>query len=59
MDGYTMIDKRTGEVLGPEIDSKYQKDKLQAYFIVYIDYKITYCKAGVIHILNDIDTLGT
>ena len=27
MDGDTMIDKRTGEVLGPEADSTYWKDK--------------------------------
>ena len=27
MDGDTMIDKRAGEVLGPEIDSTYWKDK--------------------------------
>ena len=27
MDGDTMIDKRTGEVLDPEIDSTYWKDK--------------------------------
>ena len=28
MDGDTMIDKRTGEVLDPEVDSAYWKDKL-------------------------------
>ena len=28
MDGDTMIDKRIGEVLGPEVDSTYWKDKL-------------------------------
>ena len=27
MDGDMMIDKRTGEVLGPEVDSTYWKDK--------------------------------
>ena len=27
MDGDTMIDKRTGEALGPEVDSTYLKDK--------------------------------
>ena len=27
MDGDTMIDKRTGEVLGPEVDPTYWKDK--------------------------------
>ena len=28
MDGDTMIDKRTGEVLGPEVDFTYWKDKI-------------------------------
>ena len=28
----TMIDKRTGKVLGPEVDSTYWKDKFYAYF---------------------------
>ena len=32
MDGDTMIDKRTGEVLDPEVDSTYWKDKFQTYF---------------------------
>ena len=27
MDGDTMIDRRTGEMLDPEVDSTYQKDK--------------------------------
>ena len=27
VDGDTMIDKRTGEVLNPEVDSTYWKDK--------------------------------
>ena len=27
MDGDTMIDKRTGEVLDPEVDSTYWKEK--------------------------------
>ena len=27
MDGDTMIDKRTGEALGPEVDYTYWKDK--------------------------------
>ena len=27
MDGDTMIDKRTGEMLGPEVDSTYWKDR--------------------------------
>ena len=27
MDGDTIIDKRTGKALGPEVDSKYWKDK--------------------------------
>ena len=32
MDGDTMIDKRTGEVLNPEVDSTYWKDKFYADF---------------------------
>ena len=36
MDGDTMIDKRTSEVLGPEVDSTYWKDKFEADFIVTI-----------------------
>ena len=28
MDGDTMIDKKTGEVLGPDVDSTYWKDKI-------------------------------
>ena len=28
MDGDSMIDKRTGKVLGPEVDSIYWKDKV-------------------------------
>ena len=32
MDGETMIDKRTGEVLNPEVDSTYWKDKFSANF---------------------------
>ena len=28
----TMIDKRTGEVLGPEVYSTYWKDKFKVYF---------------------------
>ena len=59
MDGDTMIDKRTGEVLGPEVDSIYWKDRFQANFIAYEDYKITCCMVGEIHILNGTDTLGT
>ena len=32
MDGDTMIDKRTGEVLDPEVENTYWKDKFQNYF---------------------------
>ena len=42
----TMIDKRTGEALGPEVDFTYWKDKLQGDFIVYKDYKIICCMVG-------------
>ena len=54
----TMIDKRTGEVLGPEVDFRHWKEKFQADFIVFIDHKTTWRKAGEIHILNGIGTLG-
>ena len=59
MDGDMMIDKRTGEVLGPEVGSIYWKDRFQANFIVYKDYKVTCCVVGETHILNGTDTLGT
>ena len=39
MHGDTMIDKTTGDVLDPEVDSTYWKDKFQAAFIVFVDYK--------------------
>ena len=32
IDGDTMIDKRTGEALNPEVDSTYWKDKFQTDF---------------------------
>ena len=32
MDGDMMIDKRTGKLLVPEVDSTYCKDKFYAYF---------------------------
>ena len=40
MDGDTMIDKRTGEVLGPEVDSTYWKDKFYVDFMVLIDHRV-------------------
>ena len=40
MNGDTIIDKRVGEVLNPEVDSTYWKDK-RFNFIVFIDHKIT------------------
>ena len=58
-EGDTMIDKRTGEVLDPEVDSTYWQEKFQADFIAFIDYKITCRKVEEILILNDTDTLGT
>ena len=59
MDGDRMIYKRTGEVLNPEVDSRYWKEKFQADFIVFIDHKITCRMVGEIHILNGIGTLDT
>ena len=59
MNGDAMIDRRTGEVLGPEVDSTYWKDKFYANFMAFIDDKITCRRMELIHILNGIDTLGT
>ena len=59
IDGDMMIVKRTGEVLNPEFNSAYSKEKFQADFIVITDHKIICRRAEGIHILNDIDTLGT
>ena len=60
IDGDTMMDKRTSEVLDPEADSTYWIDKiLKTIFIVFIDHKITYRRLEEPHILNAIDTLGT
>ena len=33
MDGDTMFDKRTGEVLNPEVDSTYRKDRFLTNFL--------------------------
>ena len=59
MNGDTIIDKRTGEALGPEVDSSYWKEKFYADFVVFMDYKIICHMVGEIHILNDFGTLGT
>ena len=60
IDGDTMMDKRTSEVLDPEADSTYWIDKiLKTIFIVFIDRKITYRRVEEPHILNAIDTLDT
>ena len=59
MDGDTIIDKRTGEVLDAEVDSTYWKDKFYTNFIVFTDHKITCHKAKWLHILNGIYTLDT
>ena len=58
MDGDTIIDKRVGEVLNPEVDSTFWKDK-RVDFIVFIDHKITWYRVKEIHIINGIGTLGT
>ena len=59
MDGDTVIGRRTGKVLDPEVDSTYQKEKVEADFIVFIDHKITCRRVEEIHTLNDNYTLGT
>ena len=56
MNGGTMIYKRTGEVLNPEVDPTYWKG---FDFIVFLDHKITCCKVEELHILNGIGTLDT
>ena len=42
IDGVMMINKRTSEVLDPEVDSTYWKDKyFKSIFIVFINHKVT------------------
>ena len=36
-----MIDKRTGEVLSPEVDYTCSKDNILVNFLVFIDHKVT------------------
>ena len=59
MDGDTMIDKRTVEVLDLDVDSTYWKDKFYTDFIVFIDHKITCGKVEELRILNGTDALVT
>ena len=59
MDGDTMVNKSTDEVLNPVVDSTYWKISIKPIFIVFIDHKITCCRVEENHILNSIDTLGT
>ena len=59
MDGDTMIDKRTSEVLNPDFDSTCWKYNFSTDFMVFIDLKIACRRAEEIHILNGIDTLST
>ena len=55
MDGDMMIDKRTGDVLDPEVDST----NFKPIFIVFMDHKITCRRAEELQILNGIGTLDT
>ena len=55
-DGDTMIDKRTGEVLNPEVDSTYWKNNGK---IIFIDHQITCCRVEKLHVLNAMGTLDT
>ena len=59
VDGKMMMDKGTGEVLGPKVDYTCYKEKFQVNFIVFIDHKIKWCKVNGRHALNGIDTLNT
>ena len=55
IDSDMMIDKRTGEVLNPEVYSTYWL----SIFTVFIDNKMTRRRLEGLHILNGIDTLDT
>ena len=59
LDYERMLDRRTGEVLSPEVDYTCYKDKLQVNFIVPIDHKITCCREKLLHTLCGIGTLDT
>ena len=59
MDGNMLIDRRTGEVLDPEVDSTYWKKKLLIDFIVFVDYKVTCLKVEELHTLNGTATMDT
>ena len=59
MDGVTMIDKRTSEMLDPELILHIGKTNFEPIFIVFMDYKITCPRVDEFHILNGIDTLDT
>ena len=59
MDGDTMIDRRAGEVLDPEVDFTYSKRKFCVKFCAFVDHKITCCRVEGLRVLNDTDTLTT
>ena len=46
MDHDKMIDGRTGEELGPEVDLTYARNQFSADFMGFVDHKITCCKVG-------------
>lgn len=57
-DNDMLTDKIIEKVLGPEVDYTCYEYNLQLYnLIVFIDRKITRCKAEVLHSLNGIDFL--
>ena len=59
MDDNMMIDRRTGEVLGPNWFDVLEKQALRVDFMVFVYYKITYCRVEELHVLNGTDTLDT
>ena len=59
MDTDTMIDKRIGEVLNPELIRHTKRISFRPIFIVFIDYKIISRREEELHNLNGIDTMGT
>ena len=52
-DGDTMIERRTGEVLDPEVNSTCWR------FHIFVEHKSTCRKVEELYILNGTDTLGT
>ena len=60
MDGGTMIDGTTGDVLGPEVDFYVlERQILRVDFIGFVDHKMPFCTVEEPHVLNGTKTLDT